>query len=158
MNCFQHPEVPAVGVCRACGRAACPDCVAPELSSIACASGTCAERVIALDRMLDLNLKLMPRTERLAATAERMSGAGERIQAVIFGTGRTVYLFNYAIGIGAFLGGTVVAWKGIEWKVYVISLLGGLLALIGAALTLVGARVRRAYRRDQSPTAETLSR
>ena len=45
MHCFEHRDRPAVGVCRACGKAVCADCVAADCPGIACASGTCAERV-----------------------------------------------------------------------------------------------------------------
>lgn len=157
MHCFEHRDVPALGVCRACGKAVCAECIAGDCPGIACAAGGCAERVRGIDRMLDLNLKLMPRTERLAASAERMSGASERINAALSGAGKAVYVFNYLIGIGAFVGGAVVVWKGIAWQAYVISLLGGLLALIGAGLTIVGARAARAYRRANRDTAHDKS-
>lgn len=36
MNCFYHKSVPAVGICRACGRGLCPDCIGDASRSLAC--------------------------------------------------------------------------------------------------------------------------
>lgn len=36
MNCYYHPEVPAVGVCKSCGRGICTACAAEVEHGIAC--------------------------------------------------------------------------------------------------------------------------
>lgn len=36
MNCFYHPDRPAVGVCKHCGRALCSDCTALVDDTLAC--------------------------------------------------------------------------------------------------------------------------
>ncbi len=36
MNCFYHPERPAVGICKHCGRGLCNDCAATVEDTLAC--------------------------------------------------------------------------------------------------------------------------
>jgi len=40
MKCFNHPQIDAIGFCRACGRALCRECVG-EVSGILCCKGRC---------------------------------------------------------------------------------------------------------------------
>ena len=49
MNCFQHADRSAVGVCRACGKALCRDCLVEVEGGIACRD-TCEEQVAAMPR------------------------------------------------------------------------------------------------------------
>ncbi len=37
MNCVNHPEIPAIAFCRACGKALCPGCERPSEGTIFCA-------------------------------------------------------------------------------------------------------------------------
>jgi hypothetical protein len=45
MKCFKHHAVEAVGVCAFCGRALCPECASPGLSSPLACSNDCAEKL-----------------------------------------------------------------------------------------------------------------
>jgi len=36
MNCFNHTDVAAVGVCKACGKALCPDCITEAQGAMVC--------------------------------------------------------------------------------------------------------------------------
>jgi hypothetical protein len=56
MNCFVHRSVAAVGICRACGKALCPACVAELKNGIACRD-SCEERVELLNRIVDSNVR-----------------------------------------------------------------------------------------------------
>ena|SRR6266446_2205750 len=44
MNCYNHQERPAVGMCMNCGRGLCPDCVKRVVGRTSCA-GSCAEEL-----------------------------------------------------------------------------------------------------------------
>ncbi len=51
MNCFHHPTVVAVGICKNCHRGLCSDCAAPAPNGLAC-RGRCETEVEALDRIV----------------------------------------------------------------------------------------------------------
>ena len=44
MNCYYHHSSTAVGICRACGRALCPDCAGGSERGLAC-KGRCEDEV-----------------------------------------------------------------------------------------------------------------
>ena len=50
MKCYTHSEVDAVGVCRACGRALCRDCVT-EVSGICYCKGRCESSIKTNDQI-----------------------------------------------------------------------------------------------------------
>ena len=54
MNCFNHRDVPAVGLCKSCGKALCGDCVAELTNGLACRDA-CEERVNMINRIIDSN-------------------------------------------------------------------------------------------------------
>jgi len=43
VNCFRHPDQPAVAVCKNCGKATCSDCADDTGQGIACSSACVAE-------------------------------------------------------------------------------------------------------------------
>jgi hypothetical protein len=101
MNCFQHPQKPAVGHCTHCGRGLCQDCTTIVEGKLAC-RGLCQQEVVRERRVF----------------AETESSAGQR--KVIYETSSNVYqrafVFSGAFGIlgiacGAmlFLGGLDIA-------------------------------------------------
>jgi len=51
VNCFQHPGVVAVGLCKNCHRGLCPECAAPAPNGLAC-RGRCEAEVEALDQIV----------------------------------------------------------------------------------------------------------
>lgn len=58
MNCFNHGGVPAIGICKACGKALCGECLAEVPNGLAC-KGRCEGRVNMINRMLDANGQVM---------------------------------------------------------------------------------------------------
>jgi len=58
MNCFNHHERQAIGVCKACGKGLCPDCLVEVANSIAC-KNNCEKRVTILNKLVDARLKLL---------------------------------------------------------------------------------------------------
>jgi len=58
MNCFNHRDVSAVGLCKSCGKALCPDCWTELTNGLAC-KDSCESRVNRINRMLDSNAQVM---------------------------------------------------------------------------------------------------
>lgn len=52
MNCFNHPQNPAVGICKSCGKGLCVHCAAELPNGLACREA-CEERVGLLNEMVD---------------------------------------------------------------------------------------------------------
>ena len=73
MNCYYHPDVPALGVCKHCGRGLCHECAALVQDALACKDRH-EEEVSAL------NL-----TARQAARQARRVGPGYIRNAVFYG-------------------------------------------------------------------------
>ena len=44
MNCFNHRDKPAIGLCKSCGKALCEDCLTEVPNGLAC-KGSCEDRV-----------------------------------------------------------------------------------------------------------------
>jgi len=52
MNCFNHREKPALGVCRSCGKGLCEECLQEVTNGLAC-KGKCEERVALINKSID---------------------------------------------------------------------------------------------------------
>jgi hypothetical protein len=61
MNCFNHTESAASGICKSCGRALCKECMVDVGGSISC-SGECEERVKILNEMIESNSQILTTT------------------------------------------------------------------------------------------------
>ena len=59
MNCFYHREITAVGVCRACGRALCPQCASESEPQLAC-KGRCEAEVKRISAGMSLTERMIP--------------------------------------------------------------------------------------------------
>src|SRR6187401_3414602 len=77
MNCFEHPQKPAVGTCTNCGRGLCKECTTVVEGQLSC-RGTCQTEVT--------------RRRQLLANSER--SFGER--AVVYGTSAKMYQQSFA--------------------------------------------------------------
>jgi hypothetical protein len=77
MNCFEHPQKPAVGVCINCGRGLCKDCTTVVEGQLSC-RGACQTETI--------------RKRQLLAKSER--SFDER--AVVYGTSAKMYQQSFA--------------------------------------------------------------
>jgi hypothetical protein len=57
MNCFNHPNIPAVGICKACGKGLCCDCTADLGHGLAC-KGRHESEVENLNMIISKNTKI----------------------------------------------------------------------------------------------------
>lgn len=58
MNCFNHPDQPAVGICKSCGKGLCAGCAATLPNGLACRSA-CEERVTLINQIIDNNQRVI---------------------------------------------------------------------------------------------------
>ena len=52
MNCFNHREKPALGICKSCGKGLCGDCLVELPNGLAC-KDSCEDRVEMSNRLFD---------------------------------------------------------------------------------------------------------
>ena len=78
MNCFYHRDKTAIGSCKSCGKALCPDCAVDLGKGLACRSH-CEEDVKALIALIDRNIKLSPDAAR-----QLEAGRRTRLSSAIF--------------------------------------------------------------------------
>ena len=64
MRCYYHQDREAVGGCKSCGQALCPECAVDLTKGLAC-RGRCEADVQALIAMIDRSIKLSPTTSKL---------------------------------------------------------------------------------------------
>ena len=57
MDCFNHPDRSAVGVCKSCGRGLCHDCAVDSPNGLSCKG--CEARVRLMNKIIDNNAKVM---------------------------------------------------------------------------------------------------
>jgi hypothetical protein len=82
MNCFNHRDVAAIGLCKSCGKALCGDCLAELPNGIAC-KGSCESRVEMIDRMIDSNAQVR------SAARHQVKSTG--LFSIIIGVGFCVF-------------------------------------------------------------------
>ncbi len=58
MNCYNHRQTAAIGLCKSCGKALCPDCIEEVPDGLAC-KASCVERVKLLNRIVDNNQRIL---------------------------------------------------------------------------------------------------
>jgi hypothetical protein len=68
MNCYNHKGVPAIGLCKSCGKALCENCIAELTNGLAC-KGKCESRVEMINRMLDMNPQIINAARHQVKTA-----------------------------------------------------------------------------------------
>jgi hypothetical protein len=89
MNCFNHRDKPAIGLCRSCLKALCEDCLAELTDGLAC-KGVCGARVNMINRTLDSNAQIVD--------AARRQNRGAGIFTTLFGIAFAVF------GVWAYFG------------------------------------------------------
>lgn len=57
MNCYRHSNVSAVGLCKTCFKAVCPDCAVDVGNGLAC-KGSCEEKVLELNEQWERSAKI----------------------------------------------------------------------------------------------------
>jgi hypothetical protein len=132
MNCFEHPQKPALGTCTYCGRGLCRDCAAVVLGKLAC-RGECQSEV-ARER------ELMQKSER--ALDQR---------SVVYKTSGNMY--HQAFAITVFFG---VIFMGFGAMLVIVEnpVLGAILLGLGAILTIRGVGLARAGKSFTALAAE----
>lgn len=63
MNCFNHNELSAVGICKHCNKGICQNCLSDTRDGIAC-KGHCTEEVMAINKLIEHNKKVVKGTSR----------------------------------------------------------------------------------------------
>ena len=58
MNCFNHSDHAAVGICKSCGKALCRDRMTEMPHGLAC-KGACEPRVQLMNRIIDNNARIL---------------------------------------------------------------------------------------------------
>ena len=58
MNCFNHPDRPAIGFCKSCCKGLCVDCAATLPNGLACRNA-CEVRVALINQIIDNNQKVI---------------------------------------------------------------------------------------------------
>lgn len=82
MNCFNHTEVPAIGICKSCGKSLCSECLVELENGLAC-KNSCEERVKMINSILDSN------SQAITATRKQIKTMG--ISGVIVGIGFIIF-------------------------------------------------------------------
>ena len=57
MNCYHHTSLSAIGICKTCFKALCPECAVDVGNGLAC-KGSCEEKVRELNEMWNRSAKL----------------------------------------------------------------------------------------------------
>jgi len=82
MNCFNHRERPAIGLCKSCDKGLCEDCAVELTNGLAC-KGSCEDRVNLINRMIDSNTKVL--------NVARHQGKSSGIASLIMGIGFIIF-------------------------------------------------------------------
>jgi hypothetical protein len=75
VNCFYHPGVCAVGICKSCGKGLCPDCATDLGKGLACRN-QCEADVTALRELTARNIRNAPAYERIVRSNRGAQYAG----------------------------------------------------------------------------------
>jgi hypothetical protein len=132
MNCFEHPQKPALGTCTFCGRGLCRDCASVVQGKLSC-RGSCQHEV-ARDR------ELMQKSEQ--ALNQR---------AIVYETSGSMY--HQAFATSVFFGLLFVC-LGAILLFTSDTIFGGILLGIGVILTIRGVGLARAGRSFKTLAAE----
>ena len=68
MNCFNHSDIPAVGICKSCGKGLCKDCLVEVPDGLACKQ-SCEEQVRNINFLIDSNKQVLTATRFHAKNA-----------------------------------------------------------------------------------------
>ncbi len=110
MNCFKHEAQLAVGICKSCGKGLCRGCAIDLSNGLAC-RGSCEERVVLLNRVIDRS------TDNLAVVNAQMRSQGLHsliLGLVFFAFGLWAYRDEMrAVGVFAAASGALIALYGV---------------------------------------------
>ncbi len=127
MNCFQHPQKPAVGNCTYCGRGLCQDCTTVVDGKLSC-RGTCQQETTRARRIL---------AETEATTSQRKT---------IYETSSKVYqrsfVFFATIGILLIVLGIILLFSSAEVPGAILIGLGLVLLINGVGMGRAGKKMK----------------
>ena len=90
MKCFYHHDRDSLGSCKSCGKGVCLECAVDLTKGLAC-RGHCEEDVRALIGLIECNIRLAPKSERIVETSGKVRESARQIR---WGTA----IFNLVIG------------------------------------------------------------
>jgi len=101
MHCFNHRAVAAVGICRACSKGLCPDCVNDLGHSISC-HGSCETKAQTLHSQVAQNSVVL--------RAQRRNGFFAPAMFIVMGIAFMIYASDgrSLLNIGTVMGGSFV--------------------------------------------------
>ncbi len=67
MNCFNHQDKPAIGLCKSCLKGLCKDCLTELHNGLAC-KGSCEDRVNMINQMINSNSQVVRAARRQQRT------------------------------------------------------------------------------------------
>ncbi len=117
MNCYNHPEYPAVGICKSCHKGLCKECAVDTGNGLAC-NTNCEEEVKAINELLTRGMKAYQKT-----------GKAYKRMALIYGL----------MGFISLLLSILLFVKSKNYAAFMIIPLG-VIFLIGAFLTIKSAK------------------
>lgn len=122
MKCFNHRELDAIAVCRHCGRALCPACVAESAGMSAC-KGRCEAEVAAIHSETQLSLhsyvSMIPMFRVVAFLAYPVGVVGVSVgcYALVMGIGGRVEPTMFVVvGVGLIAAGHFFRQLAREFK------------------------------------------
>jgi hypothetical protein len=98
MNCFSHPDVPAVGICKSCHKGLCVECAAEVTNGIACKD------------------RCEPEAEALNVIVQKSKTAYAKTDSVVKRNG----LVFFVIGVLLLMVGLGAAASNDQWSLLVI--------------------------------------
>jgi len=78
MDCFNHPDRSAVGICKSCGRGLCRDCAVDSPNGLSCKG--CEARVRLMNQIIDNNARVLS----AARYQTRIGGSLMVVMGVVF--------------------------------------------------------------------------
>jgi hypothetical protein len=112
MNCYNHPDSPAHGFCRVCGKALCQLCIAEGLDFVCC-RGACQTKAQAIAKGLD---EVVRAADRLPARSPYSAILGVFLffTAVVLGEkNEPISSILGVVGVSLLLGGLIAS---LRWR------------------------------------------
>jgi hypothetical protein len=132
MNCFEHPQKPAVGTCMNCGRGLCKECTTTVEGKLSC-RGVCQEEV--------------KRERRWMVQSESSLGQRTAIYETQSSLAQRNFAFMFTFGIGCLVFGVML----FVWQIYIF---GGVLLVLGILFLTNGVGMARASKKFKNLAAE----
>ena len=115
MDCFNHPGIPAVAICKNCNKGLCPKCLTEVENGIAC-TATCVDEVNLINELIHSNKR----------STQRAAGSYYRSTFIYFAMSALFFIFaslqpeirSYLLGAGAIflVGGFLTLYTASKYK------------------------------------------